>query len=124
MKELMLKIPDQLEGRRIKEMIAYFLFKNRTISAEEAAEMAELEVSAFLSKNRPSKEAVDNLEEDQFAESMAAYMASVRPVRPHVSIEEMKAEQGYHPINKADFFAKAEAIKIEEPLDELLKMLD
>jgi len=114
MKELTLKIPDQVEGRRIKEMIAYFLFKNRTISAEEAAEMAELEVSAFLSKNRPSKE-----EDDQFLESMPAYMASVRPVRPHVTLEEMKAEQDYHPIIKADFFAKAKAINIEEPLEEL-----
>jgi len=96
MKELTLKIPDQVEGRRIKEMIAYFLFKNR-----------------------PSKE-----EDDQFLESMPAYMASVRPVRPHVTLEEMKAEQDYHPINKADFFAKAKEINIEEPLEELLKMLD
>ena len=124
MKELTLKIPDQLEGRRIKEMIAYFLFRNRTISAEEAAEMAELEVSTFLSKNRQSKEDGNNPKDDQFSESIPAYMASVKPVRKHVTLEEMKAEQGYHPISKADFFAKAEAIKIEEPLDELLKMLD
>ncbi|MEQ8706664.1 MAG: hypothetical protein RIC19_22215 [Phaeodactylibacter sp.] len=119
MKELTLKIPDQLEGRQIKEMIAHFLFKNHTISAQEAAEMAELEVSTFLLKNRQSKE-----EDNQSLESMPAYMASVKPVRKHVTLEEMKAEQDYHPIIKADFFAKAKAINIEEPLEELLGMLD
>ena len=51
-------------------------------------------------------------------------MASVKPVRKHVTLEEMKAEQDYHPIIKADFFSKAKAINIEEPLEELLGMLD
>ncbi len=124
MKELTLKIPDQLEGSQIKEMIARFLFKNSAITAEEAAVMAEVEVSTFLLRNRQSEEGVGNPEDDQLAEDLPAYLASVKPVRSHVSIENMKAEQDYRPINRADFFAKAKAINIEEPLEELFEMLD
>ena len=48
----------------------------------------------------------------------------IRPTRKSISIEEMKKEQGYKPIQKESFYRKVAKLKIEEPLEELLSMLD
>jgi hypothetical protein len=48
----------------------------------------------------------------------------IQPTRPSLSLEEMKKEQKYRPIQKEDFFALAEAIEIEESIEELLAQLD
>ncbi len=45
-------------------------------------------------------------------------------IRPSLSVEEMKKEQDYQPIKKKAFYKKAAKLKIEEPLDEFLSMLD
>ena len=47
-----------------------------------------------------------------------------KPLRPSISVKEMKKEQDYQPIKKNAFYKKAAKLKIEEPLDELLSMLD
>ncbi|MEM1119185.1 MAG: hypothetical protein AAGJ18_01970 [Bacteroidota bacterium] len=47
-----------------------------------------------------------------------------RPTRATISIEQMKKEQNYQPINKEDFYKKAAKLNIREPLEELLSMLD
>jgi len=53
-----------------------------------------------------------------------AFMESVKPLRKSISIEELKREQNYKPINKEEFFRKVEELDIEEPLEDLLAMLD
>ena len=53
-----------------------------------------------------------------------AFMESVKPLRKSISIEELKREQNYKPINKEEFFRKVEELAIEEPLEDLLAMLD
>ena len=47
-----------------------------------------------------------------------------KPTRPFTSVKEMKEEQAYQPINRDAFYKKAAKLKIEEPLEELLSMLD
>lgn len=46
-----------------------------------------------------------------------------RPIRPHFDLEEMKREQGYQPINKAEFDQLIKEPDIQEPLEDLLAML-
>lgn len=59
------------------------------------------------------------------AEKKAAQLKSIfKPIRPSISVKEMKKEQAYQPIKKNAFYKKAAKLKIEEPLDELLSMLD
>lgn len=48
----------------------------------------------------------------------------VRPIREEISIEELKKEQGYKPISKEEFDKLVEELDIEEPIEELLSMLD
>lgn len=59
------------------------------------------------------------------AEKKAAQLKSIfKPLRLSISVKEMKKEQGYQPIKRSTFYKKAAKLKIEEPLDELLLMLD
>ncbi|MEZ4688292.1 MAG: hypothetical protein R3B47_20200 [Bacteroidia bacterium] len=48
----------------------------------------------------------------------------IQPTRSSITLEEMKKEQNYSPIEKDEFFMLAEEIGIEEPLEELLLQLD
>ena len=48
----------------------------------------------------------------------------VKPIREEISIEELKKEQGYKPISKEEFDKLVEELDIEEPIEELLSMLD
>ncbi len=41
-----------------------------------------------------------------------------------ISIEQMKKEQNYQPIEKEIFYKKVANLNIDEPLEELLSMLD
>lgn len=59
------------------------------------------------------------------AEKKAAQLKSIfKPMRPSLSVKEMKKEQAYEPLKKNTFYKKAAKLNIEEPLDELLSMLD
>jgi hypothetical protein len=40
-----------------------------------------------------------------------------------ISLEEIKRQQNYKPIDKADFEAKIKALDIKEPIEDLLGML-
>jgi len=46
-----------------------------------------------------------------------------KPMRKKIDIEALKKEQGFTPINKKEFFKKIEQLNIEEPLDDLLRMI-
>ena len=59
------------------------------------------------------------------AEKKAEQLKSIiKPLRKSISVKEMKKEQGYQPIKKDAFYQKASKLKIEEPLEDLLSMLD
>lgn len=49
--------------------------------------------------------------------------ALVKPIREKFDIEAIKKEQNYMPINAAQFFKELEDLKIEEPLEDLFKMI-
>lgn len=46
-----------------------------------------------------------------------------KPIRPYFNLEEMKREQGYQPINKAELEELIKELDIQEPLEDLLAML-
>ena len=46
-----------------------------------------------------------------------------KPMRKSIDIEELKKEQNYTPVNKEEFFKKIGALNIEEPLEDLLRMI-
>ena len=46
-----------------------------------------------------------------------------KPIRERIDIEELKREQNYKPINKEEFFKKIDKLNIEEPLEDLLRMI-
>ena len=48
----------------------------------------------------------------------------IKPLREFISIEEMIEKQGYVPIEKKVFYDKVSQLNIEEPLEELLAMLN
>jgi len=57
--------------------------------------------------------------------SKTAQLESIfKPTRLSISVEEMKKEQAYQPLKKNTFYKKAAILNIEEPLDELISMLD
>jgi trans-2-enoyl-CoA reductase len=46
-----------------------------------------------------------------------------KPMRKTLSIEELKKEQHFKPINKKAFFKKLDALEIEEPIEDLIAMI-
>lgn len=46
-----------------------------------------------------------------------------KPMRKKLSIEELKKEQNFKPINKKAFFKKLDALEIEEPIEDLIAMI-
>jgi len=52
------------------------------------------------------------------------WFSIIQPIRKSVSIDEMIEEQGYKPIGKEEFFEMVDELEIEEPLEELLSMLN
>lgn len=50
--------------------------------------------------------------------------AAVKPIRKQPSIEQMMEEQNYQPMSKEEFYRRTEAVDVQEPLEELLEMLN
>jgi len=50
-------------------------------------------------------------------------LTNIKPIRKTVSIEMLKKEQNYKPIQKDEFFKLVEELNIEEPIEELLEKL-
>ena len=73
-------------------------------------------------------EATLTILEQQFEEfrnqTPSAWDQAIQPIRPSISLEEMIAEQGYAPIQEAEFFQLTDDLGIEESLDDLLSQLD
>lgn len=76
------------------------------ISLEDETEISKLEKQVATLHQR-----------DKFREA-------VKPICQAVSLEQMMAEQQYQPVQKEVFFRKANKLKIEESLEDLLSMLD
>ncbi|MFK7969627.1 MAG: hypothetical protein AB8F95_04630 [Bacteroidia bacterium] len=49
---------------------------------------------------------------------------AIKPIKSSTSVEDMIIEQAYSPVNKEAFYDKTSKIKMDEPLEELLSMLD
>ncbi len=52
------------------------------------------------------------------------WQAALKPMRKTITLEEMKAEQNYVPLDAETFFEMADEVGIEESVEELLAMLD
>jgi hypothetical protein len=50
--------------------------------------------------------------------------AVLKPMRKTITLEEMKEEQNYIPLDEKTFFEMADEVGIEESIEELLAMLD
>jgi hypothetical protein len=46
-----------------------------------------------------------------------------KPMRKTVSVEQLKKEQNFKPIDKKAFFKKLDALEIEESIDNLIAMI-
>jgi hypothetical protein len=57
-------------------------------------------------------------------EQKAKFWEAIKPIKKATTLEEMIAEQNYKPISAAAFFEQASAIEMNEPIEELLEMLD
>lgn len=57
-------------------------------------------------------------------EEDSIWQAAIQPMRKTITLEEMKEEQQYAPIDEKTFFELAEQINIEESIEDLLAMLD
>ncbi len=53
----------------------------------------------------------------------APYMKAVKPLRKGLTLEQLKQEKGYKPLDRAAFFQQADALQITEPIASLLAML-
>lgn len=70
---------------------------------------------------------IDALEREIIASrdrSKKLWTSLIKPTKPKLSLVDMISEQSYRPITKDDFFATAGKVGIEEPIEDLLKMLD
>lgn len=52
------------------------------------------------------------------------FWEAVKPIRKSISLDQMIAEQDYKPVQREAFFRKTNKLNIEEPLEDLLSMLD
>ena len=48
---------------------------------------------------------------------------AAKPMRKNLTLDMIKMEQNYQPIDEKTFFEKAAKIEVEEPIEELLEML-
>ena len=48
----------------------------------------------------------------------------MQPTRPHITVAELVEEQNYQPISRDEFYKLADDLDIQEPIEDLLKMLD
>lgn len=62
-----------------------------------------------------------NLEESVEIATELSY--ATRPMVEHITLEEIKAEQGEKVFDKDIFFRKAKAVEVEESIEELLALL-
>lgn len=53
----------------------------------------------------------------------APYMRAVKPLRKGLTLEQLKQEKGYKPLDKVTFFQQADSLQIKEPIASLLAML-
>lgn len=51
------------------------------------------------------------------------FISQIKPTRKGVTVEQLIEEQNYTPIKREEFFAKAKALDIQEPLEDLLAQL-
>ncbi|MEM9888581.1 MAG: hypothetical protein AAF849_21980 [Bacteroidota bacterium] len=67
--------------------------------------------------------AFTSLDGDTSEERKEKFWEAVKPIRKGVTLEQIMREQNYKPIDREEFFRKAEELNIEEPLEDLLAML-
>ena len=49
---------------------------------------------------------------------------AVKPIRSNVSLEEIKRDQNYTPISYLEYRSQADALELNEPIEELLSLLN
>ena len=60
---------------------------------------------------------------EQLTDSNDVLQRLAKPMRKKLSIEELKKEQNFKPINKKAFFKKLDALEIEESIEDLITMI-
>lgn len=84
-----------------------------------------LQIDAFLSQlNQEAQLQEQSLPDDEALSPAPSFREAIKPIKSSVTLDTLKQEQHYRPIHKDEFLKKARAINIQEPLNDLLKMLD
>ncbi len=52
------------------------------------------------------------------------FWKAVQPIKKDITLEQMIKEQNYKPLERTAFFEEVDALNIEEPIEELLAMLN
>ena len=91
--------------------------------------IAKLSESLISSKKKNKTNSTENpkdleiLEKENQAISFEEKLKLSKPIVQDITLEEIKRQQNYKPIDKADFEAKIKALDIKEPIEDLLGML-
>ncbi|NJN77652.1 MAG: hypothetical protein HC803_04420 [Saprospiraceae bacterium] len=59
----------------------------------------------------------------QIVKQKEVFWKAAKPMRKNLTLDMIKKEQNYQPIDEKTFFEKAAKVEVEEPLDDLLAML-
>jgi len=77
-----------------------------------------IEDSSLLDK---IERTIIKLNED--AQPLTDIEKAVKPIRTNVTLDQIDQEQSYTPFNYKEFRALADALELEEPIEDLLEML-
>lgn len=61
--------------------------------------------------------------DQELDDSIPDVKKALRPIRSNVTLEDIKREQNYTPLDYNEFMDLADKVGLEEPIEELLEML-
>lgn len=111
MKTLTIAIPDSLDVNQERQFIATNWYKAGKLTAVQAAQIANLQVAAFLAIAEPQTNA------DRVLQKIA------RPMAETYDIEALKQEKKYTGLDWVKLDHMAASITIEEPVEQLIAQI-
>ena len=86
--------------------------------------LSQLSQEAQLQGQSPSEDEATPSKAFTSVHHPPSFREAIKPIRKSATLDTLKREQHYQPIHKDEFMKKAQAVNIQEPLEDLLKMLD
>ena len=111
MKTLTITIPDTLDINQERQLIAANWYKAGKLTAAQAAQIAGLQVAAFLAIAEPQTSS------DRMLQKIA------RPIAERYNLETLKQDKKYTGLNWSKLDHLAESITIKEPIEQLIAQI-